>query len=463
MIGSSNGRKDRAWPEPRLRDLPADQDLAGVSELIRAAAPLPPVSALARQRMRARLRQSLRSGIRRRARWWAVLRPAAIALAGLMIASAGGAAVYTVMSVTRSMRGAAVAPVNVPGRAKGKRRSGRLSLGTRPAAPAAEDGFEMVGGELGVGDQQAPPASTEPVPGPARVPPAPLPTPFEGRAPAIAIPAPSAPRREPEARRAVSVEQVPAGEVAPVMVAEQEPPARLGPPQLASPPTLPALPGGPAEAPAAPRATIAPASDGRAAPPSETELLAGALHQLRAGGNPEAALAALDEHTARFPRSALAAEVAAVRIEALLKAGRAAAALAELDRSSLDGTPGYDARLVVRGELRAQMARWAEAEADFSRALAARLDSARDDLAERALWGRSAALAHLGDAAGARDSSALYLRRFPEGRFSRQARALAHGPSPATVDDTTPREGTPGRAGNGTAVARPALRPPGER
>lgn len=465
MIGSSNKGKGRPWPEPRLRDLTADQDLAGVSELIRAAAPLPAVSAVARQRMRARLRQALRPGIRGRARWWAILRPVAIVLAGLMIASAGGAAVYTVMSVTRSMRGNAVAPADPPGRAKAKKRAGRLALGTPVAGVAGND---VMADGAAVGDEPAPSPtdSTELLPEPARVPP-----PAERRPPSIAVQALPAPRPSGAVGTRPGEGQVHGAEVGPAPVAEPERPARLGSPPITPPPVslpVPVLAVGPAPLPLlASRATIAPApSDVRAAlaaPSSETELLAGALRQLHAGGNPEAALADLDELTARFPRSTLAAEVAAVRIEALLKAGHSAAALAELDRSALDGTPGYDARLVVRGELRAQMARWGEAEADFSRALGARLDRARDDLAERALWGRSAALAQLGDAARARESGALYLRRFPNGRFSSLARQLSQGPSTAPADETGPQgQGSvPGPSGTGSARAKPELRPSG--
>ncbi len=166
------------------------------------------------------------------------------------------------------------------------------------------------------------------------------------------------------------------------------------------------------------------------APPAEAALLAGAIRALRGAGEADAALALLDEHRARFPAGAMTLEAAAVRIEALLKAGRTAAALAELDRFPLDGAPGRDEWQVVRGELRANAGRWREAETDFVVALAGRLDGARGDLAERALWGRAGARARRGDAAGARADYALYLERFPAGRFADQARSAVSAQTP---------------------------------
>jgi len=151
--------------------------------------------------------------------------------------------------------------------------------------------------------------------------------------------------------------------------------------------------------------------------------LGDAIRKLRVQGDTDAALALLDEHQARFPSSALAPEVAAIRIEALLTAGRSAAALAELDRFPLDAAPGSNAWHVIRGELRAKVDRWQAAEADFTRALAT-AGSATDDLKERALWGRAAARANLGNVVGARVDATSYLARFPEGRFAGAARRL---------------------------------------
>jgi len=167
-------------------------------------------------------------------------------------------------------------------------------------------------------------------------------------------------------------------------------------------------------------------------PPAEATLLAGAIRTLRGAGDAKAALALLDELRARFPDGAMTLEARAVRIEALLKAGRMAAALAELDGFPLDGAPGRDEWQVVRGELCANAGRWHEAEADFAGALAGRLDGARGDLAERALWGRAGARARRGDGAGARADYALYLERFPSGRFADQARSAVSAPTPVT-------------------------------
>ena len=161
----------------------------------------------------------------------------------------------------------------------------------------------------------------------------------------------------------------------------------------------------------------------RAAPPeapaarSETAILAYAIQKLRGDGDASAALVALDDHRARFPAGPLALEAAALRIEALLRAGRTARALEELDCFALDEAPGRNEWRVVRGELRAAAGRWRDAEVDFSATLG-RLADVPGDLAERALWGRAVARARSGDPVRAESDYALYLARFPSGRFA---------------------------------------------
>ena len=156
-------------------------------------------------------------------------------------------------------------------------------------------------------------------------------------------------------------------------------------------------------------------------PPAEATLLAQAIRKLRVDGDAPAALSLLDQRQARFADGALSPEASAVRIEALLRLGRADAALADLDRLPLHTMPRRDEWHVVRGELRAQAGRWSSAEADFATALG-RLPGAGGDLAERALWGRAVARSHQGSVAGARADALEYLRRFPSGRFA----GLAH-------------------------------------
>ena len=151
-------------------------------------------------------------------------------------------------------------------------------------------------------------------------------------------------------------------------------------------------------------------------------MLAQAIRTLRIDGDASAALHLLDERQARFTDGALSYEASAVRIEALLKLGRAEVALADLDRLPLHAMPRRDEWYVVRGQLRAQAGRWSNAEVDFATALSARLPGAGGDLTERALWGRAVARSHQGNVAGARADALEYLRRFPSGRFA----GLAH-------------------------------------
>jgi hypothetical protein len=193
-----------------------------------------------------------------------------------------------------------------------------------------------------------------------------------------------------------------------------------------SAPVYPPAPRAPSDLPA----TKAPA----AAPPDEQALLTRALHGLRIARSPESALAALDEHAARFPAGALTPEAARLRIEALLLLGRKDAALAELDRQSSDVLPGNDERRVLRGELRARAGRWRAALADFDAIVRGfsgvevgggkAADPKAGDCLERALWGRASARSHLGDETGARADLQDYLHRYPRGRFAAEAMRL---------------------------------------
>jgi hypothetical protein len=159
-------------------------------------------------------------------------------------------------------------------------------------------------------------------------------------------------------------------------------------------------------------------------------VLAAAIRKLRVDGDASAALSLLDQRQAQFTDSALGPEASAVRIEALLKLGRADDALSDLERLPLHAVPRRDEWHVVRGELRAQAGRWSSAEADFTAVLSGRLRDANGDLTERALWGRAAARSHQGNLAGARADSSEYLRRFPGGRFAGQASQTLLGTSP---------------------------------
>ncbi len=170
-------------------------------------------------------------------------------------------------------------------------------------------------------------------------------------------------------------------------------------------------------------------------PPSpvaiEQGMLAQSLTLLRKKRDPRAALALLDEHSQRFPGSALGPETAMLRSEALLGLGRNGEALSVLDQLSSASMPNRNDRLVLRGELRAAAGRWQEARVDFESVLSNLASGTAEakfrDLRERALWGRASARSHLGDDAGARTDLALYLRSFPSGRFAGQAAILLQG------------------------------------
>lgn len=419
--GVTDGTEGRE--PPRLRELTPDEDLAGVAELVRAVAvPVPELTPHARQRGRARLRRALGVGGRRRRRW-AVLRPALLVVAALTSASVGGAAVYSVIVERRLATEASNAGEGRADRGPGGKRAGRARPAGEPAPalvalPLPTDGEEPTTTHAPA-SELALPSSEKPEPPP---PPSGSKVGARPRG-ASALVASAEVTASPRGASLGVVERAPTpgpGPAAGVTPPPLAPPPLVPPPLATVPPPAPS-PRMPAPSVSGPTAAHAPPVGARL----EMEALAEALRRLRTTDDAPGALAVLDELATRFPRSALAPEVSAVRIEALLKAGRSSAALAELDRAPLDGSPGHDARLVVRGELRAQAGRWREADADFGRALAARLDGARDELAERALWGRAVARSRLGDTAGTRQSCARYLERFPDGRFAEPVRRLA--------------------------------------
>jgi hypothetical protein len=150
----------------------------------------------------------------------------------------------------------------------------------------------------------------------------------------------------------------------------------------------------------------------------ESELLARALSTLRRNRDATGALSLLDEHARSFPNGALKVEADLARLDALLALGRNDEALSLLVRLPIDRV-GRGAELrVIRGELFARRDPQ-NAIADFNRALSSGLSR---DLEERALFGRAASRLRAGDETGGRADLAAYLAKYPNGRFSEQAR-----------------------------------------
>ena len=175
--------------------------------------------------------------------------------------------------------------------------------------------------------------------------------------------------------------------------------------------SVPLLEPPPAEQPAA-----APSALGQ-----ESRLVARAITKLRQDGEPEAALAALDEHSAQFgAHGALVPEANATRIEALVRIGRHTEALALLD-ALVPTASGVGREMVVaRAELRAEKGRYSAALNDFG--LLLDRDEPADLVTERALFGRASCRAQKGDSTGARADLEHYLTTFPTGRFAEKAR-----------------------------------------
>ena len=154
---------------------------------------------------------------------------------------------------------------------------------------------------------------------------------------------------------------------------------------------------------------------------SEERLLAAAVRALRAQKDPRSALAALDEYRARYPQGRMQVEATVLRADTMTALKQPGEALHALDGLDFSRMPGGPERQLQRGELRASVGRWREAESDFSWTFTHAADK---ETIERALWGRAQSRAHLGDQDGARADAGEYLRRFSTGRFAAQAKRL---------------------------------------
>ncbi len=175
--------------------------------------------------------------------------------------------------------------------------------------------------------------------------------------------------------------------------------------------------------PASPGTGSEPAATAPAAAPEsqlarETRLLNQAYSQLRSDDDPAAALDSLDEYLNVHPLGLLRKEASSARVEALIKLRRRNDALAVL-RSFPFGEGARDAELrVLRGELTAAH----DCESAIRDFVAVSDKVAPPPILDRALYGRAACEARLGQRAQAAASFRAYLRQFPDGNFAAEAK-----------------------------------------
>jgi len=150
----------------------------------------------------------------------------------------------------------------------------------------------------------------------------------------------------------------------------------------------------------------------------ESQFVGRALVQLRQARDTDGALAELDRYTQRFPSGILQHEALAVRVDALLLAGRAAEAQAILSRLTLASTARDRELRLIRAEL-ATETDCASALNDFRTVWNAH---PAGTWGERALWGQAVCAARLGDEARARLHLTRYLAQFPDGPHADEAR-----------------------------------------
>jgi hypothetical protein len=246
----------------------------------------------------------------------------------------------------------------------------------------------------------------------------------------VATPQPGQARVAPESVRATVAPASPELREQPKLVAarpEQPVPGSAAEAPLGLDLTGPAEPPRPRLAPAprrneAPAAAAAPIPSGSSLK-DESALLSTALSKLRSEQNPAGALESLDEYRQRFPSGVLRDEARVARVDALLALGRRPDALGELTAIGADDLGAMPRGLELRAleaELEAEAGHCERAVPLFD-ALLARPASAVE---ERALYGRGACRAKLGEPDGAAADLRRCLERFPSGKFARAAKRL---------------------------------------
>jgi len=123
---------------------------------------------------------------------------------------------------------------------------------------------------------------------------------------------------------------------------------------------------------------------------AEVTQMRDALKKLRADRDPAGAMPLLDDYDRRFPGGLLHDEVSAMRIEALMALDRTGEALEKVEALPDSLVARWPRLRIVRGELRANHGRCADAMADFAALLSHPSD---DEIRGRAEAGRDACLA----------------------------------------------------------------------
>jgi hypothetical protein len=181
--------------------------------------------------------------------------------------------------------------------------------------------------------------------------------------------------------------------------------------RVAHPQTLPGMDLSHAAAPV----VAMPAAGGPLCLPPPSERLAVGTAERQLMTDAAGAIRTLDQFRRDAPGSCMQSVAEGLRVKALMRLGRRADALTELERHAPTELP----LLLLNAELLRDADRCLDAVPLYDRLAPV------DSFAERVLSGRAFCRADAGDAAGAASDARTYLKLFPDGRFADHARALA--------------------------------------